>query len=288
MDSFGEYLRRERKLRGVTLEEIAKVSNISITYLKALESDDFESLPAEVFIRGFLRCYAQSSGMDGSEVILAYNSFIANKRTSRAASTIPIETPPKVNMKLSSFLAIVIFVVISSLMVFYYVKKSREVKPASVSERSISQGADEVGIEKSKNDIGIIPGSNTAEEESLIQTEDILEPQEEGISDNLGLSPPIEAEETSETKEVVGLLTLSMKAEDNAWINLIIDDTEIKEALLLPGETARWKAKEKFVVSLGNVAGTTLKLNDKDITLPKASANVIRDFTITLDNIKPQ
>ncbi len=289
MDSFGEYLKRERELRGVTLEEIAKASNISKTYLKSLENDDFENLPSEVFVKGFIRCYAENIGMDGNEATLAYSSFIADKRVSQVVSDFPTETPTKSNMKMSYFLLIVIFVVVSSLMVFYNVKKSREVKPPSVSENKISQVVDEIGVEESKNNIGITLGPDIKETENLIETDDLeTQAEEKDISDNLSSPPPTEIEETPETKEVTDILTLSVEAKEDAWISLIIDDAEIKEALLLPGETAKWKAKEKFVVTLGNAMGTHLKLNEKDITLPKASSNIIKDFTITLDNINSQ
>ena len=286
MDSFGEYLKRERELRGVTLEEIAKASNISKTYLNSLENDDFENLPAEVFIKGFIRCYAENTGMDGSEAVLAYNSFIANKRISQPASEISTETPIGSNVKVPFFMTIVILIVASSLMVFYYVKKNSEIKPSFASEEKISQRVDEIVVEESKSNADIVPDSDIIEEKDLIEPEEIQpQPQNEGISDNLNLPPPTDKEEVTETKKVMDSLTLSVEATENAWLSLAIDDAEIKEALLKAGETATWKAKEKFVVTLGNVTGTHLKLNDKDIILPNASSNVIKDFSITLDNI---
>ncbi len=286
MDSFGEYLKRERELRGVTLEEIAKASNISKTYLNSLENDDFENLPAEVFIKGFIRCYAENTGMDGSEAVLAYNSFIANKRISQPASEISTETPIESNVKTPFFMTIVILVVASSLMVFYYVKKNSEIKPSFASEEKISQRVDEIVVEESKSNADIVPDSDIIEEKDLIGPKEIQpQPQEEGISDNLNLPPPTDKEEVTETKKVMDSLTLSVEATENAWLSLAIDDAEIKEALLKAGETATWKAKEKFVVTLGNVTGTHLKLNDEDIILPNASSNVIKDFSITLDNI---
>lgn len=286
MDSFGEYLKRERELRGVTLEEISKTSNISKTFLKSLENDDFENLPAEVFVKGFIRCYAENTGMDGNEAILAYNSFIANKRSSETVSEVPTEIPAKSNVKMPYLLAIAIFVVVSSLAVFYYVEKNREIKPSSVSERNIPQNADEIGMEDSKNNIEIALDSNTTEEESLILLEGIdAQPPEESILEIIPTPPSTEIEETPDKKEVTDILTLSMIATEDAWISLAIDDAEKKEALLEAGETARWKAKEKFVVSLGNAAGTQLKLNGKEISLPKSSSNILRNFAITLDNI---
>ncbi len=300
MDSFGEYLRRERELRGVTLEEISKATNISKSYLKSLENDDFENLPAEVFVKGFIRCYAENTGMDGNETILAYNSFVANKRVPQGDSEASTETLTKSNIKISYILVILIFVVASSLMFFSNDEKDREEKPPSVSEEKISQGVGEIDVEESKSNIGIVLDSNTTEEGSLTLSVDLdVQPQEESILEKNSPPPSTEiegtpeiiegtpetSEVTPETKEVTDILTLSMEAKEDAWISLEIDDGEKKEALLRTGETTRWKAKEKFVVTLGNVAGTHLKLNKKDITMPETSSNVIKDFSITLDNI---
>jgi cytoskeletal protein RodZ len=288
MDSFGEYLKRERELRGITLDEISKSSNISKTYLKYLESDDFENLPADVFVKGFIRCYAENTGMDGNEAILAYNSFIASKEASQAVSEIFKETSTESNFKISYFWAIAIFVVLSSfLLVLINLSKDREKNTPPVLDEKFSQGVDEIDVEERKNNIGITLDSNTTEEESLIQSEDMeVQPGQEGNLEKIPPpSPSTEIEVTPETSEVADILTLTMEATEDAWISLKIDGAEKKEALLQMGETSRWKAKEKFVVTLGNAAGTHLKLNEKDIAMPETSSNVIRDFSITLDNI---
>lgn len=72
MASFGEQLKRERKLRKVTLDEIAEATKISVRYLRALEGNDFSQLPGGVFDRGFVRAYAQFVGLDEEATVEAY------------------------------------------------------------------------------------------------------------------------------------------------------------------------------------------------------------------------
>lgn len=72
MESLGEYLRRKRELREVTLEEIATITRICTRYLQALENDDYESIPADVFVKGFLRAYAKCVGLAPNEIISMY------------------------------------------------------------------------------------------------------------------------------------------------------------------------------------------------------------------------
>lgn len=67
--SFGEALRRERELRGVSLEEIARKTRISRRYIEALEQERFESLPGRVFVRGFVRAYCECLGANAADFV---------------------------------------------------------------------------------------------------------------------------------------------------------------------------------------------------------------------------
>jgi cytoskeletal protein RodZ len=72
MSTFGEELRRERKLRGIRLREISDATKINLRYLQALEGNDFEHLPGGVFNRGFVRAYSQYIGIDPDAMVNAY------------------------------------------------------------------------------------------------------------------------------------------------------------------------------------------------------------------------
>ncbi len=69
MASFGDNLRRERELRGVTLREIADTTKISVRFLDALERDRIDILPGGAFRRAFVREYARYLGLDTQRVL---------------------------------------------------------------------------------------------------------------------------------------------------------------------------------------------------------------------------
>ncbi|MGH9452701.1 MAG: RodZ domain-containing protein [Terriglobia bacterium] len=72
MGSFGENLRREREMRGVTLKEISDSTKISIRFLECLEGEEFSKLPGGIFTRSFIRCYANYLGLDAEQVLAEY------------------------------------------------------------------------------------------------------------------------------------------------------------------------------------------------------------------------
>jgi len=71
-ETFGEFLHRERTMRGISLQDIARETRVHINALRALEADDRANLPAEVFVRGFVRNYAEFLGLSSEEVLNRY------------------------------------------------------------------------------------------------------------------------------------------------------------------------------------------------------------------------
>ncbi|MBI2083872.1 MAG: helix-turn-helix domain-containing protein [Deltaproteobacteria bacterium] len=74
-ETLGQFLRREREFRGLTLEDISQQTKISIRFLKCIEADLWNDLPEGAFIRGFLRCTAQAIGVPREEVMRRFESL---------------------------------------------------------------------------------------------------------------------------------------------------------------------------------------------------------------------
>ncbi len=70
--SFGEHLRREREMRGVSLDEVAQATRIGTRFLEALENERWQELPGGVFNRGFLRSIARYLGLDEESLVAEY------------------------------------------------------------------------------------------------------------------------------------------------------------------------------------------------------------------------
>lgn len=71
-DLNGAALRRARLRRGVELDQISDVTKVSVSYLSFIEDEDFERLPASVYIRGFVHAYARAIGLDADRVATNY------------------------------------------------------------------------------------------------------------------------------------------------------------------------------------------------------------------------
>lgn len=72
MASLGPYLRDLRERRGLSFEEMARATRVATRYLEALEADDYRSLPAPAFTKGFIRAWCQAVGADPAEALARY------------------------------------------------------------------------------------------------------------------------------------------------------------------------------------------------------------------------
>src|SRR5262245_19651922 len=72
---FGARLRRERAARSLSIPDVVKTTKIPERSLVALESGSFDDLPAEVFVRGFLKSYCKSVGLDVEEILASYQEL---------------------------------------------------------------------------------------------------------------------------------------------------------------------------------------------------------------------
>jgi cytoskeleton protein RodZ len=77
--TFGESLKRERELRGVTLEEISAATRIATRFLKAIEDEDWNHLPGGVFNRGFVRAVARYLGLDEENTVAEYTLAVGDR-----------------------------------------------------------------------------------------------------------------------------------------------------------------------------------------------------------------
>ena len=81
MFEIGNSLREARERQGLGYSEIELATKIRAKYIRALEEEDFTSIPGDAYIRGFLRSYAEYLGLDGDVYVDEYASrFITSWR----------------------------------------------------------------------------------------------------------------------------------------------------------------------------------------------------------------
>jgi cytoskeletal protein RodZ len=130
---FGEHLKREREMRGVSLEEIAAATRINTRFLEAIENERWDQLPGGVFNRGFIRSIARYLGMDEDNLVAEYDLDVKGNGNSHHAVVLPSRQANGPAERVSSrnwqpaavaFAALVILIVVGAAAVHYRMKIS--------------------------------------------------------------------------------------------------------------------------------------------------------------------
>jgi len=87
------HLPRSRKKAGLSLEEIADVTKISLRFLRAIESEEFEKLPGGIFTTSYILQYAVAIGYDEAELLAHYTRKTAPPTPVEQAA--PVEKAPR-------------------------------------------------------------------------------------------------------------------------------------------------------------------------------------------------
>ncbi len=132
MTAIGIELKRERELRGITLQEISDVTKINIRHLKDLEEDQLDNLPGSFFIKGIIRSFAKYIGLDENTILNSYyeserlreqEKKEQEKESQKIQSRLPIKVK-RILYSISLFLALM--AVLTFIWIVFFQKKQEQ------------------------------------------------------------------------------------------------------------------------------------------------------------------
>ncbi len=300
--SLGAWLKEQRNKKRISLEEIAAVTKIHIAQLRNIEEDHMSVLPAPAFVRGFLVGYARHLGIDEDEVIARYRRSLGDRSNleepsqligNRAARS---NTEPKVRVvgapsfsqsattknleneksallqpKFISLAAIVLAVLVgigALVALGKKVKKESSKTPRAVELAEISSVSSpppktyEISDPRTSNQGGYVPSTATS-----VATQP---------SNNKGPVAPKKFQ-------------LEIKATEQNWVNVRIDDGNSQGILLKAGSVSPFQADRRVVLSLSDAGAVEIRWNGtwygapgfrgdvRSLTLPDELQNLINN-----------
>ena len=79
LSSVGETLRQERNRQNLSKKEVADKLHITGDYVVAIESNNFEKLPGAVFVKGYVKSYAELLKLDHNDLLGLYEAYISRQ-----------------------------------------------------------------------------------------------------------------------------------------------------------------------------------------------------------------
>ncbi len=262
MESIGEYLKREREFRNISLEEISRKTKIRAKILRGLEEDRLDFFDSPVFVKGYLKAYAGYVGLNPNDVVLRYEASLKEDDTSPPPKKSFEDTPGQWSIKYI-VLPVSILVLIGVLL-FLVLKGPMRIKtnqePQEIAKPPIS-AISEVASEK--------PSPTIAEETPL--------PPPSFRKPSMVISPPVHPSRQPMpiVPEAASGIELKLTALENTWIEIQIDKTPAREIFLRPGEVISRRGQENIEMKVGNAGGLKILHNGKDLGQLGKSGKVV-------------
>ncbi len=235
----------------MSLDDIAQATLINVDFLKAIEDGHTDILPA-AYVRAFLRAYATSVGLDPAYVMRRFEGKSGAPEPPPPPVPVRPTVVPDAGPEATPFLSRpgvrtwgVTAVVLLGVALIVYLTQPR----------TDENGSTEVPI-------GSI----------LRETEQRLMPKDSATGAAVAVPHSGSARDS---------LTLHAAATDTVWIQIAIDANPPADYLFAPGSRRKWRARDRFTITLGNAGGIQFHLNARDLgTLGKRGA-VLRDVELT-------
>ncbi|MBU4345419.1 MAG: DUF4115 domain-containing protein [Desulfobacteraceae bacterium] len=239
--SFGHYLKAIRIEKGISLDEVSEKTKIRIGNLLLVEKEDHDRLPSEIFVKGFLRAYAEAIGVDGDEAVTRYtsslNAYQTNVKSEADFDNLNTKFWPHLLLSLGAMICIIALSVFAMSVFHAPLKTDSQVKTDGGHDNNkTGKGIDNIA---SKVDNG-----------------------RELDSDLVG--------KRSEKSLLLSIITI-----ETSWIKVITDGRMPKEYSLKPGDRLELEAFTGFNLLIGNATGVQLILNDKPIEVSGKRGQVV-------------
>lgn len=246
MGAFGDRLRREREMRGITLDEITESTKISRRHLEALEGEHFDQLPGGVFNKGFVRAYARFLGIDGDQAVADYSA--ASNEQPEPEDKFPLEIHQEPNRDLNPRrsqlpLAFAIAALVGVLVGYAFWVKSRPHtnESAAASTQQAPPAAATTGPPVNNAPAPAAPPA--------IETTAASSP-----------SQPVQAAPEKPVKPEK-VFVVQVKAKEDSWVSIVADGKSVMERVLSADKKKKIKAGKTLILRTGNAGGIEVTFN---------------------------
>lgn len=287
--NYSQELKEKREALGLSFAELFQRTRISVTYLQAIENNDFHLLPVSVYTKNFIKTYARALGVDCEPILANYENYLNSRKgiqtqspkdSSERKNVFARIASPKVYWGIASVLIIVSIVtwliskqyqsssdIINSTGAINTVVSENKVQTVNSALNSATTATtnQQAVAELERNKIN--EQTKAGEQSSAVKIENdaakALKEKNSLMSKNV---------ESGVNNEDAGLLVIN--AEEDTWIRIKTDENPSFQIFLKAGEKFERKAAS-VKMDIGNAAGITIQFKDKKMENLGKSGQVV-------------
>jgi cytoskeletal protein RodZ len=287
MGELGTWLREAREAKNLSLSEVEAETRIRGSFIEALEEGDYDALPGEVHVRGFLRNYALHLGIDADEVRRKYEQEIPQRESVQYAQNESSFQPIDADLGrarghliaglvyIGPILAVVAVGAAASIWLWYgrplpemphwWPLQPQALLATAISPDSLTAPTSQAaGMSRPATSTAQPPEARQTPRPAprLAATSQVLPlPTPTSVSRATG-SPTPSAMPAAADEEGI---RLTVRATDRAWTRITADGTIVFEAMLTTGDERTFEANVSMGFRCGNAGGVIITVNGQDL-----------------------
>jgi cytoskeleton protein RodZ len=275
--TFGESLKREREMRGVTLEEISLATRIATRFLRAIESEEWDQLPGGVFNRGFVRSFARYLGLDEENTVAEYTLAVGDR------PSVPVWTgsPPVVTPERHPMAWILAAIFVLALLAgawfgtrrFLAWRAAKRTAQATEMSSASSPASTSAPLQQNTSD----PSSGSSNGAPA--------PSDQDATSGAQAAPTVSPSATASISPAAEPFELKIEAGKKTKVTVVADKDVVFDGTIKAGENHSFSATDHFQVSAKDAGALRLALNGKAIA-PIGPAGHAGKVTLTRDALK--
>ena len=249
--SVGVILREAREAKKLSVMDIEKAINVRSLYIKAIEDEEFDKAPRDVFVRGIIRSYGNYLGLNGMELVALYKGSSAGE-AARAAAIREVENV-KMNIQL---------------------KEKRDI---GAGRGGFSMPEFRLPVREIAAGVGAL---------AIMAVGYFTVPK---IIDYMHSTPAVQQETALEQKAPeaaapvapLDKVVVDMEATGDCWLEVTADGKEAFAGMLYDKDKKTFEAKDKLIIKYGNIDVMKIVYNGKPVDLSGQHGVVISTYTKT-------
>lgn len=288
----GALLQQARESCGFTVEHISSQLRLSKKVIKALEGDNYDELPAPIFVRGYIRSYAALVGLEANKISEGYSQLIqsAEANISLDAAHLGPLSKSSSNDKRSWLLPVVSVVLVVSLGVIIWFSQSSETQQQNIADPAFNDK-----VSSAPMNTTMTPEQVDVAKPAQLSTDPADEPEVDQMpsTESSSEAAPVEAQvmdkaeepaqatqqTAAEVQQNIDQLILQFNAD--SWVD-VRDATgqRLIYRMMKTGEQQTVSGKPPFIMTLGNAPEIILMRNGAKVDLSPYTRGKVAKFRL--------
>jgi len=292
VSGFGDRLRREREMRGVSIEEIAESTKIGTRSLRALEEEDFEKLPGGIFNKGFVRAYSRFLGLNEDQTVADFDAAWKEYEAARRPVQMPEPEEESAGESGANWLLAVALVLLVLLAAGWYFLKHRHrsgSREAVVAPRATDASqppapapTDASLASSAAHALPPLPAPGPT-------TNDLKKAPSEVAKSVAAAEPavtkkPEQGATTPRQADLNAPIQLEVFAREDSWLSVSADGKNLGQGVLTAQKSRTIRAQKEVRLKLGNVGGVEVSFNGRPINID-GEPKQVKELTFTPEGL---